>query len=468
MSHTKNRSDTPRFQVGDKVRVKSGMIDPDFPDIPLGGWSGTVTEVEQADDQITYEIKWNKRTLNGMHPVYLKRCERDGFEMETMWLGEEDIEPDDGTQVSLEQPTQIKTLPLSEKDQDDRVRMALGLTHDDPLPEISLETLLTYHRYLTANLMFPFNAYCGEEEVGPFSRKRATMTMTGLLDPMRERLGVEDGLVCKGRGRGDEIEVPLAEIEVGKKNPNFKLISDYAYWFHNWPCRDESEIDREDDGQDIGSEIPPPGMLIFTKAILLCVVGGGILGTTIGAALKTFNGAGLAALIGGIPLGMIGALILGQYGIIAGAVNRLRFGAFLGAVLGSLGGGLVGVVAGLTVVALPWSLLGLIAGMFLGPYVLPQKQRRLVSFRAASFGTCGGVLISAFRHDQARATAGAVSGAITGLVAAAVLLLLLIGAVYLIPRSPMGDDEEDEVFEKVEEVEEEDEDHGGGLRLRRF
>jgi hypothetical protein len=343
--------------------------------------------------------------------------------------------------------------------------MALGLTHDDPLPEISLETLLTYHRYLTANLKFPFNAYCWEEEVGPFSRKRATMTMTGLLDPMREGLGAEDGLVCKGRGRGDEIEVPLAEIEVGKKNPNFKLISDYTYWFHNWPCRDESEIDREDDGQDIGPEIPQPSMLIFTKAFLLCVVGGGILGAMIGAALKTFNGAGLAALIGGIPLGMIGALILGRYGIIAGAVNRLRFGAFLGAALGSLGGGLVGVVAGLTVVALPWSLLGLIAGMFLGPYVLPQKQRRLVSFRAASFGTCAGLLISAFRHDQARATAGAISGAITGLVAAAVLLLLLIGAVYLISRTPMGYDAEDEVFEKVEE---EDEDHGGGLRLRRF
>ena len=110
MSHTKNRSDTPRFQVGDKVRVKSGVIDPDFPDIPLGGWTGTVTEVEQADDQITYEIKWNKRTLNGMHPVYRKRCERDGLEMESMWLGEEDIEPDDGTPVSMEQPTQIKTL----------------------------------------------------------------------------------------------------------------------------------------------------------------------------------------------------------------------------------------------------------------------------------------------------------------------------------------------------------------------
>ena len=52
MSHTKNKSGSPRFQVGNKVRVKYGVIDPDFPDIPLGGWSGTIKEVEQADDQI--------------------------------------------------------------------------------------------------------------------------------------------------------------------------------------------------------------------------------------------------------------------------------------------------------------------------------------------------------------------------------------------------------------------------------
>src|SRR5271157_6311188 len=55
----------PRFQVGNKVRVEYGVIVPDFPDIPLGGWTGTVTEVEQTDDQITYEIKWDKSTLNG-------------------------------------------------------------------------------------------------------------------------------------------------------------------------------------------------------------------------------------------------------------------------------------------------------------------------------------------------------------------------------------------------------------------
>ena len=81
MSHTKNNSGPPRFQVGNKVRVKYGVIDPDFPDIPLGGRTGTVTEVEQKEDQITYEIKWNKRTLNGIHPVYRKRCEPVGVQL---------------------------------------------------------------------------------------------------------------------------------------------------------------------------------------------------------------------------------------------------------------------------------------------------------------------------------------------------------------------------------------------------
>src|SRR4051812_49203891 len=89
---------TPHFEPGAKVRVRSGVTVPDFEDIPLGGWTGTIEMVEQVDDQITYEIEWDRRTLDGMHPVYRKRCERDGLDLETMWLTEDDVEPDDGTQ----------------------------------------------------------------------------------------------------------------------------------------------------------------------------------------------------------------------------------------------------------------------------------------------------------------------------------------------------------------------------------
>jgi hypothetical protein len=441
MPPTRKGSAIPRFEVGDKVRVRQCVREPDFPDIPLGGWSGTIEMVEQIEDRIDYEIEWNRKTLAAMHPVYRKRCERDGLEPELMWLGEADLEPDDGTPAPIEQPTSIVTKPLSEKDQDDRVRMALGLTHDDPLPEINFEALLAYHRYLAANLRFPFAAYCGEEEVGPFSRRRITMTVTGLLDAVRV-LGLEDGLVCTGRLRGDEIEFPLADIEVRmkKKDRNSKLLADYAYWFHNWPCRDEGDTDRDEYGwgDDLEGPLLKPWSLLRT--VVSCGIAGGLLGATIGAALRTIQGAGLAAAIGGIPSTMVGAWLLGRYGRLFGVVNRLRYGPILGAASGLVGGGLVGVAAGLTIVSLPWSFVGLLIGMFLGPYVLPQGRRRLISLRAAALGTCGGILVSSFRHDQARAVSGAVPGLITGMIVGAGLLLALIGSLSLFPAWPMESD----------------------------
>src|SRR5215213_7572338 len=206
MPPTRKRSVVPRFGVGDKVRVKSGVTVPDFEDIPLGGWTGTITGVEQADDQITYEIEWNERTLAGMHPVYRKRCERDGLGLESMLLGEEEIEPDEGAPVPMEQPTEIRTPPLSEKDQDDRVRMVLGLTHDDPLPEVSEETLLAYHRYLATHLKFPLHVTAWEKS-GPFSSKKVTVAITGLAGPREGGFDEEYGLICSARHpNGEELE----------------------------------------------------------------------------------------------------------------------------------------------------------------------------------------------------------------------------------------------------------------------
>ena len=40
--------------MGNYVRVKYGVIDADFPDMPVGGWSGTVTEIIEHRRQINY------------------------------------------------------------------------------------------------------------------------------------------------------------------------------------------------------------------------------------------------------------------------------------------------------------------------------------------------------------------------------------------------------------------------------
>jgi hypothetical protein len=52
MSRKTEESATPRFKIGDKVRGKHGVIDLNFPDFPLGGCSGTVTEIVTQKERI--------------------------------------------------------------------------------------------------------------------------------------------------------------------------------------------------------------------------------------------------------------------------------------------------------------------------------------------------------------------------------------------------------------------------------
>lgn len=168
-----------------------------------------------------YLIDWDQTTLQAIHPVYKKRCERDGLDPESMWLGEQDLEVDDGAAVSIEMPTAIVTRPLSEKDQDDRVRMALGLTSDDPLPEVSEGTLLAYYHYLKDKLKFPFKAQSVDDG--------SSLTVHRLPDPDEYDLDEEVGLLAEARTREGSFDVPLTDLEEAKGNR--KLVEDYGCWF---------------------------------------------------------------------------------------------------------------------------------------------------------------------------------------------------------------------------------------------
>ncbi len=67
MKPSKNKSGSPRFKVGDRVRVKPGISDPLFPEMPLAGWAGTVTEIIESHGHIHCLFKLDDRTLASMH-----------------------------------------------------------------------------------------------------------------------------------------------------------------------------------------------------------------------------------------------------------------------------------------------------------------------------------------------------------------------------------------------------------------
>ena len=230
MSKSKKRPKPPseaRFRVGDRVRVRHGVRDEDYPDMPMGGWAGEIAGVH--DNQIV-AVRWNRQTLDAMHPVFKGRCEKDGVELETYYLEDGDLEPDPGGPLQIEQPTEIKTRPLDPNDQDDRVRMALRLTSNDPLPDVDGRTLAVYHRHLSQKLTFPFEAEYSEE-VGPFEDKWYSVKVTKLLDP--DDCDEMYGLFCEGRSGRRKVELPLGEFQADEDDPELQPLADYCYWFWN-------------------------------------------------------------------------------------------------------------------------------------------------------------------------------------------------------------------------------------------
>jgi len=232
MSRSKEASAIPRFKLGEKVRIKSGVSDPDFPDVPLGGWSGTITEIIERKGQVNCVFELDKRTLAGIHPIYTQRCEIDGLDYKFMGLGQEEIELDNGTPRAIEQPNAIVARPLSPDDQDDRVRMVFGLTHDDFVPEVNRNNLHAYYRYLLAQLTLPFRAKY-RRQTGLHSSKPLRLTVTGPEDVGQYAVEKGYGLIGLGKEPGRSVEFPLKDIEGIQDQANDTLIGDYCYWLAN-------------------------------------------------------------------------------------------------------------------------------------------------------------------------------------------------------------------------------------------
>lgn len=228
MSKQKSKTSlAAKFKLGDKVRVMQGVKDTDYPDMPLGGWAGTIVE---AHDDGMYTVRWNKETLASIHPVFKKRCERDGLECDRYWIGGNDLEPDRGGSLDIEPPTKIASNPLSPKDQDDRIRMILGLTSNDPLPEVDDETLEAYHKHLSKYLAFPFTAEHGAEDGHP-----QRVQVIGLGDPSGGPIiDPIHGILCEVRLDSRVVTVPLGDLECPTDKLNRRLVGDYCYWIHNW------------------------------------------------------------------------------------------------------------------------------------------------------------------------------------------------------------------------------------------
>ncbi len=219
-----------KWKVGLQIRVRTGVQDPDYPDLTIGGWTGTISEFEKGNTKAIL-VRWSDQTLEGQSKIYRARCERDGFDSNEMWLLEDDLEPDQGGPPTIEPPQQVVTPALSMKDQDDRIRYVFKLTSDDPLPSVDDQSLTTYYKYLAEKLTFPFEATYSVE-TGPFESRTERIKVVRLLD-IGKYPDEFYGLFCRARRQNRNVDVPLCNVNVAKGNPNRTLVEDYSSWFVN-------------------------------------------------------------------------------------------------------------------------------------------------------------------------------------------------------------------------------------------
>jgi hypothetical protein len=91
MSSSKSR----KLAAGSPVRVKPGTSMPEFPDVDISGWTGTVSDSQGRGADVKYFIEWDACTLARIPDAYRRHCEDHGLFHGMVCLKGAEIEPAD-------------------------------------------------------------------------------------------------------------------------------------------------------------------------------------------------------------------------------------------------------------------------------------------------------------------------------------------------------------------------------------
>ena len=221
-----NGPSDPRFTIGDRVRVKHGVTDFDYADMPLGGWAGIVVEIEEGAST-TYLVRWSPETLAMVGQLYVDRCQADGIDSQEKWLNADELVHEAGGAVWMEQPARDSGMSAPQSSVE-RVREVFGLESSDPLPRVDLGSLGAYYEHLHARLSLPIAAAwwpdCQRLPKGPRS-----VVVLYLLD--KSLLSESDGILCEVQDEAGRSRLPLRKLLLDPQDSNYQVIDDYRYWF---------------------------------------------------------------------------------------------------------------------------------------------------------------------------------------------------------------------------------------------
>src|SRR5215831_776397 len=93
-SRSQSTAARQRLTLGAIVRVKDGVMDPDYDGYSIGGWSGTIIAFETWQQTPMALIEWDASTQRDrIDPEVRRRAARQGVSVAQMWLQLSECEP---------------------------------------------------------------------------------------------------------------------------------------------------------------------------------------------------------------------------------------------------------------------------------------------------------------------------------------------------------------------------------------
>jgi hypothetical protein len=87
---------TSTLKEGTPVCVCDGVQMPEFPEVEISGWTGTVVEARGRGTDLKYFIEWDTATLQNMPGAYREHCESQGLYHGMVCLAGSDVAAIDG------------------------------------------------------------------------------------------------------------------------------------------------------------------------------------------------------------------------------------------------------------------------------------------------------------------------------------------------------------------------------------
>lgn len=236
----KNKIET--FKIGDYVKVKKGILDPDEGKYNLEDWQGKIinTHMDEEYGPVVL-IKWDSITLKNIPESFIIECIQDAFEFSEMWLGGDEVTYAECRSKDNEVDKAVREL----NEKYDQVQLKAGNTGNEELDkqEILIEEILNgidrencdeaeerWEEYLENNLEFPFKV-----EVAYMDEYEEDIKNGDILD-VKKISGTFDlyGIVVETKKGRYKYDVPLCELEVvDKSSDNYIKVEAYNLWFSN-------------------------------------------------------------------------------------------------------------------------------------------------------------------------------------------------------------------------------------------